>query len=67
MVHSEGFGLENQQGEQYENGDGDHLLNHFQLNQRKGSAVAGIADPVGRYLEAILEKGNSPADQDDCK
>src|SRR5882757_5723179 len=37
----------------------DHLLNHLQLIRREGLR----ADPVGRYLQAVLKEGDAPTDQ----
>src|SRR5882757_8748733 len=37
----------------------DHLLNHLQLIRREGLR----ADPVGRYLQAVLKKSDAPTDQ----
>lgn len=45
----------------------DGLLNGFQLNQVKGTAIFVKAGAVGRNLKKIFEKSKSPADQDHRK
>jgi hypothetical protein len=57
------FVFKDQQGENGENNQCDHLLNYFQFDQAKRSAITPESDPVGRDLKAVLEKGNTPADQ----
>jgi len=39
----------------------DDLLDHLELDGRK----AGGSPAVGRHLEAILEEGDAPTDEDD--
>ena len=39
---------------------GDDLLQYLKLHQRERTAITLEADAVGRHLQAILEKGNSP-------
>lgn len=55
--------LQVQHGEHSEDRQRDHLLDRFQL--RGGEFVR--ADAVCRNLEAVLEKGNHPADNDDLE
>ncbi len=40
---------------------GDHLLDHLQLPERKRPAIPVIADLIGRHLEHILQESDSPA------
>ncbi len=56
--------LKSKRREDDEHGEGDHLLYYFQLQQGEAATVTLKADAVGRHLEAILEKGDEPADQD---
>ena len=44
----------------------DTLLDHFQLYEREGSAVALEADTVGGYLTTILKEGDAPRKDDDA-
>ena len=44
----------------------DALLNHFQLYEREGSAVALEANTVGGYLTAILKERDAPRKDDDA-
>ena len=48
-------------GEYAEDRERNDFLNYFELHRSE----AAIADAVCRHLEAILEEGDSPADQDD--
>ena len=48
-----------------EDGEGNHFLDHFELHQVEGTAVALEADAVGRDGEAVLEEGNAPREEDD--
>ena len=48
-------------GEDGEDHQGDDFLDHLELNW----AEAVRANPVGRHLQAILEEGNAPADEND--
>lgn len=56
--------MKGKRGEDYEYGEGDHLLDHLELQQGEATTVPIEADAVGRYLEAIFEEGDEPADQD---
>ncbi len=48
-------------GEDAEDAEGDDLLDDLELGGREG----GGADAVGGDLEAVLEEGDGPADEDD--
>ena len=39
---------------------GDDLLQDLELHQRERTTIALEANAVGRHLQAILEKGNTP-------
>lgn len=59
MVPPEGFGFKHQHRETGEDGQGNHFLNNFELNQGKRSAVVDKTDSVGRNLKAVLEKSHN--------
>ena len=46
-------------GKDRKNAQGDHLLNDLELGGGKGD----IADAVGGHLEAVLEEGDAPTDE----
>ena len=46
--------------EEDEHHQGDDLLQDLELHQREGTTIALEANAVGRHLQAILEKGNTP-------
>ena len=48
-------------GEDSEDAQGDDLLDDFKLGGREG----GGTDAVGGDLQAVLEEGDAPADEDD--
>src|ERR1039458_1434636 len=49
------------EGEDGEDDEGDDLLDDLELDGRE----AGGADAVGRHLQAVLEEGDAPTDEDD--
>lgn len=55
--------FEEQGGEKGKHHQGNDFLQHFEFDQRKGTAVFAEADAVGGYLEKIFEQGNAPADE----
>ena len=61
----QGLTLEQEGDDDGKNGEGNHLLDHFELEQVKGTAVPIEADAVGRHREAVLEKGDAPGKKDD--
>ena len=65
MVPLDRLSLEQEGDDDGEDGQGDHLLDDFQLHQVERTAVAQEADPVGRDGEAVLEEGDAPREQDD--
>src|ERR1700728_2248035 len=65
VVPFEGNIFEKDQGENHENDEGDHFLDHFQLDKIKGSALFLESDPVSRNLEAVFKKSHPPAEEDD--
>ena len=56
--------LEENNGEDRENGNRDDLLDDLELHQRKGSAVANEAHTVCRHLTSVLEERQEPTDKD---
>ena len=46
--------------EEDEHHQGDDLLQDLELHQREGTTIALEANAVGRHLQALLEKGNTP-------
>lgn len=65
VVQREMFILEENDSEQGKDGERDDLLNDFELPKVKRTAIAGIADFIGGYLETIFKEGNAPADDND--
>jgi len=60
MVPAE-FLAEIQEGEDDKYGEGDDLLDDFELRGREGAGT----NAVGWDLQAVLEEGDAPADEDD--
>ena len=65
MVPLQGFSLEEQDDHNSEYGQGNGLLDDFELNQAERTPVDAGADPVGRDHHEILEKGDAPGKEDD--
>lgn len=65
MVVGERLVLEEQQHEKGEDRQRQELLDHLELPKVERASVVEEADPVGRHHEAILDKGDAPAEQDD--
>lgn len=65
MVVGEGLVLEEQKHEDGEDCQRQELLDHLELPKVERASVVEEADPVGRHHEAILDKGDAPAEQDD--
>lgn len=63
VIDAEGFVFEENDGEYGEDRQRDNFLNDFQLPQVERSAVFTEADPVGRHLERVLKKRNTPTDE----
>ena len=60
MVPVEGFTLEDEGDDQGKDCQGNGLLDHLELHQVEGAAVAGVADAVGRDGETVLEECYAP-------
>ena len=65
MVPLQALSLEEDNGEEGEDGYGDDLLDDLELHQGKCTAIAHEADAVGRYLAGVFEECQEPADEDD--
>ena len=65
MVPPQGIGLKEEDGEKSEDGQRDDLLDDLELPERERAVVLSGTEPVGGDLEAVFEKGYSPAEQDD--
>ena len=61
----EGFALEKQGYDNGEHDERNHFLYHFELYERKRTAVVHYAESVGRHLTNVLEQGNSPREEND--
>ena len=64
VVPLQGLSTEEDDSEEGEDGDGDNLLNDFELHEGEGSAIAYKAYAVGRHLTGILEERQEPTDED---
>ena len=58
--------LEQHRRDNREYNERDDFLNHLELHQVEGAAVAVEADAVGRHLATIFGKGDNPREQDDA-
>ena len=65
VVPVDGLSLEDEQDDYREDGEGDNLLDDFELDEIERAAVLGVADAVGRDGEAVFEERNAPREQDD--
>ena len=65
MIPLQCLAFEEDDGEEGEDGDGDNLLNNFELHEGEGSAIAYKAYAVGWHLTGILEQRQKPTDEDD--
>ena len=60
MVPLQGLSLEHDGHQDCKYGQGDHLLNDFQLHEVERTAVFNETDPVRRHLGTIFEECHSP-------
>ena len=60
MVPMEVFALEHERGDNGEHRERHHFLNHLQLHQRIGTAIAHKTQLVGWHLQRILEERDAP-------
>ena len=65
MVPAKSLASHTYEHKEREDREGNHLLNHLELPQRKGASEGGRTESVGRYHEAILGQGYTPRDQHD--
>ena len=62
VIESELLRLEDRKAENHKDSKCNHLLNHLQLHQREWSAGTDESHSVCRYLKAVLEESDYPAD-----
>lgn len=67
MIPFQGLIFKEKQGKYGKHQQGDDLLGYLQLHERKWSAVFSIADSVRRDHEAIFEKCDQPAGQNNAE
>ena len=60
MVPVELLSLEKKVGNDAEYGERYDFLYHLELHQSEGTAIAYVANAVGRNHEAVLQTGNEP-------
>lgn len=65
MVPAKSLASHTYEHKEREDREGNHLLNHLELPQRKGASEGGRTESVGRYHEAVLGKGDAPRNEDD--
>lgn len=63
MIPVESLALEEQDRESGKNGQGDDLLDNFELNEAESTAVVRESHSVGRNHKAVFNQGNSPGNQ----
>ena len=56
----QGFALEHDGGDDGKDYQRYDLLYHLELHQSEGTAIAYVANAVGRNHEAVLQTGNEP-------
>lgn len=64
MIPVQALPLKQDVGNDSKDDERDALLYYLQLYQRERTAVPFEADAVGRYLTAILKKGDAPREGD---
>ena len=65
MVPLDGLPLEHEHHYDGEDSERDNFLYHLELQQVERSAVACVADAVGRHGEAVFKECNTPREEDD--
>ena len=65
MVPPQFGAFEAEKAKDGENRERNHLLQHFELNEREWAAIAIKPDAIGRHLKAIFKQGQSPRKQND--
>ena len=50
--------------EEDEHAERDNFLNHLELHEREGPAIFDKTNSVGRHLQTVFKKRNSPGKQD---
>ena len=64
MVPVEVFALKHEGGDDGEDGEGDNLLNHLQLDEGVWTTITHETQFVGRHLQGVLEEGDAPREDD---
>ena len=67
MIPMERLALERRGTEKDENDQSNNLLYHLELHQTERTTIVAKPDAIGRYLEAILEQGQKPTEQNDTE
>ena len=65
MVEAEVLVFETDKGQDGEDGQRERLLDHLELPEVEGAAVACVADAVGGNHETVFQASHQPAEQDD--
>ena len=63
MVPLQGLTLEEHDGKDGEDSNGNHLLDDLELHQCEGASITYKSHAVGRHLAGILEESQEPADE----
>jgi hypothetical protein len=66
VIDAESLGFENDEGKDRKDQQRNDLLDHLELKEAEGAAVAIESDTVCRYLKGVLKQGNAPADKYDA-
>ena len=67
MVPLQGLSLEQEHGDDGKDRQGDDFLDDLELHEVERASVLDETDPVGGYLGAILEKRDTPGEEDDAE
>lgn len=65
MIPVELFTLECEMGDDSEDSQRKNFLNHFELHEGEGTAIAYKTNAVCWYLKGVFKKGDSPREKDD--
>ena len=60
MVPMESFALKQHRDHDGEDEQGDDLLNHLQLDERKGTSIIDKTNAIGGHLAHVFKEGNPP-------
>lgn len=65
MVPAQRVALDEEHCKECEYDKRDDLLDNLELPEREWATKLGTTDAVSWHLEAVLEQGNTPTDEDD--